>query len=198
MRELLLASKSPRRKHILRERGLGFRAFPIEVSEILDKNLNIPEKISDCARQKAEAAAASLKTLESLDYLILAADTVVVFSGHILGKPQNETEAQNFLTQLSGQWHQVITGFCLIDLKTQERYLGSETSQVKFKTLQSEEILSYIRSGEPMDKAGAYGIQGLGGQFVEEVRGDYDNIVGLPIDRILSVIKDKGWNLRWV
>lgn len=196
MHELILASQSPRRRHILMDRGYKFRTFPIEVSEIPDKNLNVMEQISDLARQKAKAARDELKLLESKDILILSADTVVLFEGEILGKPKNLENAVDMLGRMSGLKHQVVTGFCLWDLGPDRFILGQEVSNVVFRALTKEEIVEYVNTGEPMDKAGSYGIQGKGRLLVESFQGCFDNIVGLPIDNIEKVIQENGWNLR--
>lgn len=196
MHELILASQSPRRKQILEDRGYEFRIFPIEVSEILDKNLNFIDRIADCARQKAQAAASMVKPLKSQDVLLISADTMVVFNNSFLGKPKNYLEASSTLSQLSGQVHQVITGFCLWDLRPNRFVLGQEISEVRFRRLTIEEIESYVRSGDPMDKAGSYGIQGEAKKFVESMSGSFNNIVGLPIERIEDEMKKQGWNVK--
>lgn len=196
MHELILASQSPRRKQILEDRGYEFDIFPIEVSEILDKNLNFLDRISDCARQKAEAAIAKIKPLKSHDVLVLSADTMVVFNNDFLGKPKNKLAALDTLRQLSGQVHQVITGFCLWDLKPNRFILGQEISEVRFRQLTNEEIETYVNSGDPMDKAGSYGIQGEAGKFVESIQGSFNNIVGLPIENIEEKLKSNGWIIK--
>lgn len=196
MRELILTSKSPRRRQILEEAGYEFRVFPIEVSEILNKNLNLPEKISDCAKQKVMAAKSFGNWLESQNILLLGADTVVVFQGQILGKPENEQDAINILNQLSGQVHDVITGFCLLDLTTERLILGHDVTHVHFRNLSEKEILDYVASGDSMDKAGAYGIQGEAGKFVDKFEGSFKNVVGLPIERIEKVMQENGWNIK--
>jgi len=196
MHELILASSSPRRKQILQDRGYKFRAFPLEVSEILDKNLNISDQISDCARHKAVAALDELNLSKTLDILILSADTAVVLRGQVLGKPKNKAHAKEVLTSLSGEIHQVITGFCLVEVKTERLILGHETTQVKFRKLSETEILDYVSSGEPMDKAGSYGIQGEAKKFVKEIQGSYLNVVGLPIEKIEQVFEAEGWTIE--
>lgn len=195
MHELILASQSPRRKQLLEERGFKFRTFPIEVSEIPNENLNLNEKISDLARQKAQAAARELKSLKSKEILILAADTVVVFKGQILGKPKNTADAIQTLSQLSGNSHQVITGFCLWDLSSERFVLRQCSSQVEFYDLSLADIKAYVQTGEPMDKAGSYGIQGEARQFVKEFSGSYENIVGLPVEQVEKTISENGWTL---
>lgn len=196
MREIILTSKSPRRQQILAEFGYDFRVFPIEVSEILNKNLNLPERISDCAHQKVQAAYSSDKLLKSKDELLLGADTVVVFQETVLGKPKNEQEAISILDQLSGQIHQVITGFCLLDLNTKRTILGHDSTEVRFRDLGRQEILDYVASGDPMDKAGSYGIQGEARKFVSSVSGSINNVIGLPIEKIQEVFKVNDWSIK--
>lgn len=195
MHELILTSKSPRRKQILEESGYKFRIFPIEVSEILNENLNLPDQISDCAKQKVMAVVQSGKLTESQDILLIGADTEVVFEGEFLRKPKDGPHAISILNKLSGQVHDVITGFCLFDLTTKRLILGHEITKVFFRKLTLEEIQAYVDSGDAMDKAGAYGIQGEAGKFVEKFEGSFMNVVGLPIEKIEKVIKENGWKL---
>ena len=196
MHELVLASKSPRRKQILTEEGYEFRISPIEVSEILNENMNLHDRISDCAHQKVLAAKNTHKLPKSEDFLLLGADTVVVLESQILGKPKNEQDAIHILNQLSGQVHDVITGFCLFDLRSERLILGHESTRVYFKNLLSQEIKDYVDSGDPMDKAGAYGIQGEARKFIERFDGSHNNVVGLPIEKIQDVVRENGWILK--
>ncbi len=181
---------------ILEEEGFEFHTFPIEVSEILNKNLNLTEQISDCARQKVEAAKNSPKLPKSNNILLLGADTVVVFNGQVLGKPKNEQHSIDILNQLSGQVHQVITGFCLFDLRTKRLILGHDLTSVEFLKLSQEDILDYVRSGDPQDKAGSYGIQGEAKKFVKEYRGSLNNVIGLPIEKIKKVMQENAWTIK--
>ena len=196
MHELILTSKSPRRKQILIEAGYEFRIFPIEVSEILNENLNLPDQISDCARQKVMAVLESGKIPKSQDILLLGADTEVVFGAKALGKPKNAQHASHILNQLSGQFHEVITGFCLFDLRSERLILGHEITKIHFKKLSEKEISDYVLTGDPMDKAGGYGIQGPARKFIEKMDGDFKNVVGLPLEKIESVLKENGWNVK--
>jgi septum formation protein len=145
--------------------------------------------------RKAEAAVKLPNLLESKDILILAADTLVVLDGHCLGKPKDFFEAERFLQGLSGKTHSVITGLCLLDLGRNERYAGFEESKVTFRRLSSNEIHDYIQSGEPMDKAGAYAIQGGGGPFVSRLEGSYSNVVGLPMEHLNRVLTERNWHV---
>lgn len=196
MHELILTSQSPRRRQLLEELGLAFRIFPIEVSEILDKNLNLTDQISHCARQKVEAAIESYNILKSEGFLCLGADTEVVFKGETLGKPQNAHHATHILNQLSGQVHSVITGFCLYDSSAKRFILGHDETQVTFRKLTGEEIKNYVESGDPMDKAGAYGIQGPAKSFVAQTMGSINNVIGLPTEKLMKVINENGWQLK--
>lgn len=196
MHQLILTSQSPRRKKILEEAGYEFCTFPIEVSEILNENLNLSDRISECASQKVKAAIESGKLPESGDFLLLGADTEVVFANKTLGKPKNQQDAINILNQLSGQVHQVITGFCLCDLRSKRLILGHDQTEVRFKRLTSKEIDDYVATGDPMDKAGSYGIQGEAGKFVESINGSLQNVIGLPLKKIEQVITENGWQLK--
>lgn len=200
-RTLILASESPRRKDLLARAGFFFHVFSVKVSENLEKNLTVDEQILRIAREKADASHRVYKSLNNQPFLILAADTMVVLDGEPLGKPESEEEAFNFLRRLSGRAHEVKTAVVLVEgpdtfegnLKMRQ---GIETTQVHFRPLSDREIREYIASGEPMDKAGAYGIQGLGGNFVEKFVGAYDNVVGLPIDLVRRLLREGNWDLR--
>jgi septum formation protein len=196
MKQLILASQSPRRSEILKKAGYQFVPFPVYVSEIPDKNLSLDEQILDIARRKAEAVQAEIRAqgLVFENAVILTADTMVCFNGQALGKPENEKRAAHYLSLLSGQQHQVKTAVQLIDLSTAENVSHIETTNVYFKTISTSEIAAYVATGEPLDKAGAYAIQGLGGQFVEKYEGDFNNVVGLPLPALEKLFKLKGWN----
>ena len=193
MYQFILASESPRRRQLLETSGFVFDVHSVKVSEIPDKNLNIDEQILEIAGRKAKAAFSELKTTVHTDFLLLSADTMVVYHNQALGKPRNTDEAYEFLKLLSGNTHEVKTALCLVESLGGERASHIETSRVKFRTLSDDEIWTYIQSGEPMDKAGAYAIQGLGGQFVEEFTGDYDNVVGLPVKAFEKILAEKKW-----
>ena len=197
---LVLASESPRRKTLLEEAGFSFQVFPVKVSENLEKNLNVDDQIKAIARRKADRAFESYKHLKSGDFLILTADTMVVLDGKHLGKPADSTEARSMLMQLSGKKHQVKTAVCLVEGRKKQDgivklLVDLETTDVFFKTLSEKEIQDYIATGEPMGKAGSYGIQGLGGKFVEKIVGSYDNVVGLPIDLLKKMLKAGAWQI---
>ncbi len=195
MLEIALASQSPRRRELLSQAGFLFRVFPVKVSEIIDENLTPPEVASHLATVKAQAAVEQRKELKQKGFLILAADTIVVLGRRILGKPENFSEAQRFLRSLSGKTHSVMTGLTLQESGSTNFWTGTEMTEVKFRTLSEVEISDYIASGEPMDKAGAYAIQGAGGKFVSSYTGSWSNVVGLPMERLEKALKENGWNV---
>ena len=200
MPQLVLASESPSRKTILTEAGFSFHVFPVKVSENLEKNLTVDEQIIAIARKKAMAAFEQYKPLNSQDFLLLSADTMVVYNNQALGKPESKEEACQFLRQLSGKTHYVNTAVYLVEGKNESgnnRLLrqdyGLETTAVHFRQLSEDEIQTYVQSGEPMDKAGAYGIQGAAGRFVEKVDGHFDNVVGLPMTLLKKILAQNNW-----
>lgn len=197
MLEIALASQSPRRRELLSTAGFEFRVFPVKVSEIFDEKMNPSEIASHLATVKVEACIEQNKELKSPGFLVLGADTIVVTAGKILGKPRNFTEAQKFLRSLSGKTHGVITGFTLQESGDATKvWTGAELSEVKFRPLSEKEIADYIDTGEPMDKAGAYAIQGEGGKFVSSLVGSRSNVIGLPLERLAKVLKENSWNVR--
>lgn len=192
MKTLFLASSSPRRKELLEKAGFQFRSYPVKVSEFLDKNLNLDEAVKQIARQKAYAAVESLKSLKTQDFLIISSDTVVVFKGEVFGKPENKAMAYRFLGQLSGATHEVKTSICMVDDQGKEA-CEIESSFVTFRSLSEDEIWAYIETGDPMDKAGAYGIQAVGKTFISELKGSLDNVMGLSIALTKRMIEKNGW-----
>lgn len=179
---LILASQSPRRQQILNEAGLKFIIAPAHIDESVLAGESPAEHVQRLAAEKARAIALSLSRPQTL---ILAADTVVVLNNKILGKPLNDDDAKNMLKKLSSQTHEVLTGWTLIDENGKTRSGGVESSKVRFRVLSEQEIEDYVKSGEPQDKAGAYGIQGKASKFVENVEGLVSNVIGLPIEVIL-------------
>lgn len=200
MKQLILASQSPRRFEILKKAGYQFIPLPVYVSEIPNKNLSIDEQILDIAKRKAEAAVLKIQDQRpsEIDPVILAADTMVCAGNKMLGKPENEEEAFEYLRLLSGSSHYVKTGIILIDVVTHEKVSHLETSEVIFKKLSDDEIKNYIATKEPFDKAGGYGIQGHGSKLVEKFIGDFDNIVGLPLHALENLFKLKKWQMHRV
>lgn len=198
MYQLILASESPRRRQLLQTAGFVFDVHPVKVSETPDKNLNIDEQILDIAGRKAKAAFSELKSASHKNFLLLTADTMVVYHTQTLGKPRNQDEAYEFLKLLSGKTHEVKTGLCLVESLAGQHVSHIETSRVIFRDLSDDEIWTYIQSGEPMDKAGAYAIQGLGRKFVSEFIGDYDNVVGLPVKAFENLLAKMKWSVERV
>jgi septum formation protein len=180
--KIILASGSPRRAEILRTVGWPFEVMPPDIDETRRTNEDALTYVQRLARSKAEAVAQ-----RAASSLIVAADTTVVIDEQILEKPMDQNDAGRMLRKLSGAWHQVITGVALIDGETSQIQVACETTEVKFATMSRDEVDWYASSGEPMDKAGAYAIQGLGARFIERIRGDYFNVMGLPV-RLLYVM----------
>lgn len=195
MYKLVLASQSPRRRDLLTRAGYSFIALPVNISETPDKNLNLDQQILKIAADKALACFDQHKHLKSEAYLILAADTMVIVDGLPYGKPEDKNQAQQYLRLLSGRSHLVKTALHLINCKTFEHLQEITTTEVFFRHLSDQEIEEYIASGEPMDKAGAYGIQGLGGTFIDRVIGPFDNVVGLCIDSLQGLLQQRGWHV---
>lgn len=175
---IILASGSPRRRQLLEQIGLPFTVRASDVDETVSPDLGPAEVVASLSRRKAEAVAAGAAPSE----LILAADTVVALDSAILGKPHSGEEAASMLAALSGRTHQVFTGVTL--LRDGETLTEHVATSVTFRPLTPEEIAAYVRTGEPMDKAGAYGIQGYGALLVERLEGDYFNVMGLPLCRL--------------
>lgn len=173
--ELILASQSPRRKELLTLLGRPFRVQVASVDETME-DLPIDQAVARLSYRKAAAIGAEK------DQIVIGADTVVVLGGQVLGKPRDAEDAIRMLHSLSGKTHQVMTGVCVI--KGEKVLTHTEVTEVTFRTLTDREIDDYVATNEPMDKAGAYGIQGGAARFVEGIRGDYYNVVGLPVCRL--------------
>lgn len=179
MKQLILASGSPRRKEILEQVGMTFKVIPSQVEEVITKEIPA-EIVMELSRQKAMDVYMQLGD-ESV--IVLGADTVVAYDGKILGKPKDKQEAKEMLSMLSGQKHFVYTGVTLVTNKEKKTFY--EETIVEFYPLSEGEIEAYIASGESMDKAGAYGIQGKAAAFIKGICGDYYNVVGLPIASVM-------------
>lgn len=195
MHQLVLASQSPRRRDLLKKAGFCFHVDSVKVSEIIDKNLNPRAVAESLAQTKAQAYVNERKPLKKRGFLVLSADTIVVLGDQVLGKPKNSAEAEAFLSQLSGKTHSVITAICVHDVDRCLDVVASDETLVCFRKLSSEEISDYVATGEPMDKAGAYAIQGLGAKLVERIEGSFSNVVGFPIDLFKKLIKENGWKI---
>ena len=178
---IVLASQSPRRSEILRQAGIPFVARPAHVDETARPGESPQDYVKRVACDKATAAGAAPGEI------VLGADTVVVIGGEILGKPAHTTDAVRMLGLLAGREHQVLTGICL--RRGAEMVIDCARTRVWFKPLTREAIAEYVASGEPMDKAGAYAIQGLASKFIERIEGSYTNVVGLPIELVQQILR---------
>jgi len=196
MLELALASQSPRRRELLSEAGFSFRVFHVKVSEIFDENLTARAQASHLATVKALAAIDQHKDLKSPGFLVLGADTIVAVGETLLGKPENYLEARDFLRLLSGKTHRVITGFSLHESGATKFYTGYDETLVQFRNLNEDEIAEYVATGETIDKAGGYAIQGGAKKFVSSVQGSWSNVVGLPMEQLAKALNENGWNVR--
>lgn len=184
MINIILASSSPRRKELMQLLDIDFTVLVREIEELIDPLLSPEENVKQLALKKAMAIAA--------DYpqsLIIGCDTVVVCDEKVLGKPKSPEHAKKMLAYLSGKEHYVCTGTALINLYKNIRISFYETTYVTMKQLDPEEIDHYVATGEPLDKAGAYGIQGKGAVYIKKITGDYYNVVGLPIHRLYEVLR---------
>ena len=183
--QLILASASPRRAEILRLVGWPFEILAVDIDESRGATEEAANYVERLARAKAEAASSRRPRAT-----IVGADTVVVINGQILGKPVDEDDARRMLRLLSGQWHQVLTGIAVHDGVSSQSKVAHETTEVKFGSMRDDEISWYVSTGEPLDKAGAYAIQGLGARFIEGIKGDYFNVVGLPVRLLFELLNE--------
>ena len=196
MSKIILASASPRRKELLAKAGIYFTLIPAAGEE--KRTSEDPgEAVQQLARDKAEWVAQSLAECEE-GTLVIGSDTIVVFENRILGKPKDRRDAAETLEKLQGNTHQVYTGVTVLERKAGKwvEHTFFESTDVTFYPVSREEIQDYIATGEPMDKAGSYGIQGLFGIYVKGICGDYNNVVGLPVARLFHEMKKSGINLR--
>jgi septum formation protein len=183
MKPVVLASGSPRRRELLGQIGIAeFEVLPAKGEETAPEGLTPAELVEHLAAQKASEIAA-----QRPDALVIGADTVVVLDGTVLGKPHDEADAKRMLSALSGRSHEVYTGLAVIS--NGKIYRHAERTEVAFRALTEEEIAAYVATGEPMDKAGAYGIQGKACVFIRGIQGDYYNVVGLPVCALHELLK---------
>jgi septum formation protein len=186
-RMIVLASSSPRRRELLRLMGLTFRVDHAEYEEVMDPSMPPHRLARHLSLEKARSVAAKYS-----DAIIIAADTFIRFRGKLLGKPDTMPEARRMLGMLNGKTHSVITGFTVMDTLTGKRISKAVETKVRFRRLTADEIASYVRTGEPLEKAGAYAIQGLGAVIVKEIQGDYFNVIGLPLSSLAQALKKFG------
>ena len=193
-KKLILASSSPRRAQILTREGVKFEIkIPGKCkeenifSDLKAQNSCPVTHVLELSRKKAQSVADEIE-----DGIILGADTIVVLDGEILGKPKNKEDALFILKRLSGRMHQVYTGITLINKSTGKMISDYDVTKVKFNQLDEQKVLNYIATGEPMDKAGAYGIQGMGSFLVEHIEGSLDNVIGLPTEKLQEMLSQMG------
>jgi septum formation protein len=190
LKQIVLASGSPRRAEILRKVGWSFEALPVDLDETPVPGEDPVAYVERLAREKAEAAASRVP-----DRVVLGCDTTVVIDDQKLGKPLDNDDARRMIRMLSGRWHEVLTGVALISPGIRAgdpaiRRVTHESTRVRFAELSDDEIDWYVATGEPMDKAGAYAIQGCAAFFIEAIEGDYFNIVGLPVRLVYKLMKE--------
>jgi septum formation protein len=190
VKNLILASSSPRRAELLKQIGLNYQIMVCDVDETLLPGMSPPELVEFLAERKAAAVARNLH-----EGIVLGADTVVVWQGQVLGKPLNEEDAFSMLVKLQGSTHDVYTGVALIDVHSGKIMVGHEKTRVFFRNIEEDEIRRYVASGEPLDKAGAYGAQGLAAIYINKLEGCYTNVVGLPLARLSVMLKAIGYNV---
>lgn len=206
MSQIILASASPRRKALLEQIGMEFEICPAKGEEVITESR--PDAVvSELSRQKAEEVAAGVLTYNEQhpdlatpqDILVIGADTVVAYGDEILGKPKDEEDAKRMLTLLQGNTHSVYTGITLVFIDKSGRtgeYCFFEKTDITMYPMDEDEINRYIATGEPMDKAGSYGIQGRCAIYIKQIEGDYNNVVGLPVARLYQELRRVGYDLK--
>jgi septum formation protein len=181
-----LASRSPRRRKLLKQIGIRYKSFSVKLNEEIIDGEHPVACVKRLASEKMEIA---LRKVEN--GIIITADTIVVLKKKVIGKPENKNEAERFLLLLSGKTHTVYTGICVYNTKTKKRMVDFEKTKVTFRKIDKDEIKDYIAGGSPMDKAGAYGIQDdFGAVFVKRIEGCYYNVVGLPLTRLYILLRN--------
>jgi septum formation protein len=193
---IVLASGSPRRIELLKNLGLSFEVIPSNVDETIPPGISPEELVEMLAIQKAEDVLTSLDPHE--DLVIIGADTMVVLDGELIGKPMDVEDAKAMLGRLSERTHVVFTGVAVLEKRRNaelKRFQHVEKSFVTFRKLEEPEIEAYLATKEPMDKAGAYALQGVGAALVEKIEGCYTNIIGLPIPKTVSILRQAGVNI---
>ncbi len=184
-KKFILASRSPRRAHLLRQIGMNFSVRESAIDEIIDETKSPAENVKQLSLQKASAVASHFRS-----GIVIGSDTIVVLGREILGKPETKKEAVAMLHQLSGRTHTVFTGFALVDAQSKRSFADFEKTKVTFRDLGAKEIREYVRSGSPLDKAGAYGIQDdYGAVFVERIDGCYYTVVGFPLAKFYIALQ---------
>lgn len=191
---LLLASQSPRRRSLLKQLGYCFQCLPADIDESIQYNESAEQYVARLALEKAHVATKNYLNnrgaIDSNELTVIGSDTSVVFNQHVLGKPTSLEDCHYILNMLSNNWHQVMTAVAVVQGERSEVIMVS--TDVDFKTLTHQEIEYYWHTGEPQDKAGAYGIQGIGGKFVKQIRGSYSAVVGLPLYETAELLTSFG------
>ncbi len=190
-KKIILASQSPRRKQLLKQLGLKFEVRPSEYEEDMSARKDPYELVKFLALNKAKDVIKHYKNA-----IIIGSDTIIIHKNHIIGKPRDKDQARKMLRCLSGNEHEVATGFAVIDTENNKIINDFNTAKVKFRELSDQEIEDYVNTGEPLDKAGSYGIQSKGAILIESVKGDYFSVVGLPIGKIYLALRELNINLK--
>jgi len=190
--KLILASSSPRRAEVLRNAGFVFEVRPADVDETRLPYESAENYVRRVAQAKARAISEPARAAAERA-IVIAADTTVVAEGQILAKPEDAADARRMLSLFNGKTHEVLTALCVINVPAAKEALHVEKTRVAFLKMSKEEIESYIQTGEPFDKAGAYGIQGIAGRFATRIEGCYFNVLGLPLSRLWTTLQSLGW-----
>ncbi|MGA7839970.1 MAG: Maf family protein [Candidatus Acidiferrales bacterium] len=190
--KLILASSSPRRAAVLRDAGFVFQVRPADVDETRVPHEAAEDYVRRVAQAKAHAVAEQARAAGERA-IVIAADTTVLAEGQILEKPKDAEDARRMLRLFSGKTHEVLTALCVLNIPTGKELLHVEKTRVEFLKMSEQEIESYIQTGEPFDKAGAYGIQGIAGRFATRIEGCYFNVLGLPLSRLWTTLQSIGW-----
>lgn len=190
MKEIILASTSPRRSGLLRQIGMPFEVTPPDVDESRYSFEADPAGTAERLALAKARSAADRPDVRGRNCVVLGADTVVLFEGQILGKPEDAEDAYAMLRKLTGRSHRVLTGFALLDAGTNRSVTGHEWTTVCMRDCTDEEIRAYVDTGEPLDKAGSYGAHALGAGLITRVEGCFYNVIGLPLARLLVTLKD--------
>ncbi len=190
--KLILGSASPRRAAVLRDAGFVFQVRPADVDETRVPHEAAEDYVRRVAQAKAHAVAEQARAAGERA-IVIAADTTVLAEGQILEKPKDAEDARRMLRLFSGKTHEVLTALCVLNIPTGKELLHVEKTRVEFLKMSEQEIESYIQTGEPFDKAGAYGIQGIAGRFATRIEGCYFNVLGLPLSRLWTTLQSIGW-----
>lgn len=191
VKDIILASASPRRQQLLKQIGIKFEVIPSTIDEVMNNALEPSQVAISLASQKCKDVVSHIES----DCIVIAADTIVIKDNRLLGKPKSEQDAFEILKCLNGEWHEVVTGLCLYRTSDKKSICDYEATRVKIANNSDEFIKSYIGTKEPFDKAGAYGIQGYGSLIVEKIDGCYFNVMGLPIYKLSCMLKELGYQI---